>query len=99
MLGSQMFITMPFFQLYPALICTVPAEDMDIDVQQCCSREQACASSGQDYSIDWNERTSLENWTTELNLVCEAPYTIGLMGIIALLATAAGSILFGSLMD
>ena len=51
------------------------------------------------YSIDWDQRASLHNWTTELDLICADPATIGVMGTITFVSIGLGSILMGGLMD
>lgn len=51
------------------------------------------------YAINWNDEHSLHNWTTELNLICEPPLTIGIMGTLAFISIGLGALLFGSLSD
>lgn len=42
---------------------------------------------------------SLYNWTTQLDLICEEPYKIGLIGAIFYLSSSLGSFLFTNLAD
>ena len=42
---------------------------------------------------------SVENWATEFDLICKPRYLVGLMGTVYLLGFAAGSLVFGNLVD
>ena len=91
--GSQMLNMMPFLQLYPALQC---ADTQGI--YSSCTRDEACLNPN-GFAIDWGERISLDNWMTDLNLICSDPAKVGLMGSVAFISVGFGSILLGGLMD
>ena len=93
-LGSQILNMMPFLQLYPALEC--PNDDGDFSI---CKREAACKIHQYEYRINWGEHISLQNWTTELDLICMDPAKMGMMGIITFISIGIGSIILGGLID
>ena len=76
--GSQLFYSIPFYQLYPALVCREEHDDGTIELVENCSREYACELGN--YSVDYSKHISLNNWMTELDLVCEPKIKIGLIG-------------------
>ena len=84
---------MALLQLYPALKCP-DGKGGYTD----CGRDTACVDPN-GYVIDWDQRISLKNWMTELDLVCADPASIGMMGTLAFVSIGIGSILFGGLMD
>lgn len=66
-----MFQCLPFFVLFPQLKC--PSE------QPSCTRADYCTDPSR-YPIDWDSHLSLENWLGKLDIYCESPYLIALMG-------------------
>ena len=44
------------------------------------------------YKIDWNDPASLQNWMTDLDLLCEKPYLIGFLGGVGFVTSAVGSL-------
>ena len=93
-LASQTLNMMAFMQLYPALKCS-NGKGVMVD----CTQEEACALDQNETAIDWDQRISLHNWMTELNLICVNPATIGIMGTITFVSIGLGSILLGGLID
>ena len=59
-----------------------------------CDRERACSPDIKEYSFDWESHNTLNNWMTQLDLVCIPRYQIGLVGSISFIAFAVGSFLF-----
>lgn len=51
------------------------------------------------FEIDWTHQNSLKNWMTELNLICEEPIKIGLMGAISFASFSIGSLTFTDMID
>ena len=49
--------------------------------------------------IDWSHDETLQNWMTELDLTCEEPYLIGLIGGISFVSFAVGSLMFTGIID
>lgn len=43
------------------------------------------------YQIDLEGETTFQNWITDLNLLCEDPYKIGLIGALSFVSFAIGS--------
>jgi hypothetical protein len=75
----------PFLQLYPEVNCI----DEDTGLYNKCSVEQACALKTQLYSegnpiyekayiIDPDGSITLNNWMTNLDLICNERWEIGL---------------------
>lgn len=98
--GSQFFYSMPFYQQYPALKCYDKDGSLLTDLGQShhgreyCPKEFACDSSQVNhFEIDWDHSYSLNNWMTELDLICQEPYKIGLLGSISFMSFSLGSVL------
>lgn len=51
------------------------------------------------YQIDLSAPTTFQNWITDLNLVCEEPYKIGLIGALSFISFAIGSAFITKLAD
>jgi len=51
------------------------------------------------YSIDWNDGKSLQNWMTDMNLICEPAYRIGLIGSLQFVGLALGAVIFTPFAD
>ena len=49
--------------------------------------------------MDWDQRVSLYNWTTELDLICTDQAKIAIMGTIAFISIGFGSIILGGFID
>ena len=49
--------------------------------------------------VDWDQRVSIDNWMTELDLICTDPAKIGIMGTIAFISIGFGSIVLGGFID
>ena len=66
-----------------------------------CSVDDACTikKNNGSYKIDWDDQYSLNNWMTQLDLVCAQPYVIGLMGVISFVSFSIGSLLFTNIID
>ena len=65
-----------------------------------CSIQYACHSPKvHKYEIDWDSDTSLHNWTTQLNLICEEPYKIAFIGTLSFFSFSIGSIMFTNIID
>lgn len=99
---------MPFYQLYPALMCynengmLIKENDNQLGgANLYCSVDFACKQKLQNgtFKIDWKNQFSLNNWMTQLDLICEQPYKIGLMGVISFISFSVGSILFTNIID
>ena len=85
-IAGNRFLTMyPFLQLYPALNCV----DENTGLYSECTVEQACALKDHLYAegnplyekafiIDQDASITLNNWMTNLNLVCNERWEIGL---------------------
>jgi hypothetical protein len=43
------------------------------------------------YTFDFNNQYTLNNWMTDLNLICEEPYKIGLLGALSFISFTLGS--------
>ena len=114
-IGTQFFLTIPFYQLYPSLNCydklgnlIDQKEDKEFKQTEArsntqdgyCSRQYACESPKvHRYEIDWQSETSIHNWTTKLDLICEEPYKIAFIGSLSFFSFAIGSILFTNNID
>jgi MFS family permease len=62
----------------------------------------ACGKSNvlvAEYKIDWNSSLSLNNWMTQLDLICDEPYRIAFIGAISFFSFSLGSILFTAHVD
>jgi len=51
------------------------------------------------YSIEWKAGNSLQNWMTDLNLICEPAFRIGLIGSLQFIGLAVGALLFTPFSD
>jgi MFS family permease len=49
--------------------------------------------------IDWSDEASLNNWMTQLDLICEEPYKIGLIGAVYFISFSLGSLMFTGIID
>lgn len=97
-LGSQIFYCIPFYLYYPAMTCFTQQTDSEI-ISFTCDRARACQPDIVRYEFDWTDERTLNNWMTSLDLICEPPFRIGLVGSINLLAVALGSVLLTSYAD
>jgi MFS family permease len=43
------------------------------------------------YNVDYSGSTSFKNWMTELDMICEEPFKIGLLGALGFISFALGS--------
>ena len=64
-----------------------------------CDRARACQADILKYEFDWSDERTLNNWMTSLDLVCEQPYRIGLVGSINMMCVALGSVAITTLAD
>lgn len=70
-------------------------------VIQNCEVKRACGQKPFDisddkvlaYTIDLDGPTTFQNWVTDLDLVCEEPYKIGLIGALSFISFSIGSAL------
>ena len=106
-------MSIPFYQLMPALKCydfqgelmdqsvdLVSTESTDNLKDGHCSVSYACNAPAVDkWEIDWEADTTLHNWTTDLNLICEEPYKIALIGTIGFISYGIGAAIFANLTD
>ena len=70
-----MLVNMSFFELDPQLECYNP-----VNLNwTACAKSVACANE-QTWRIDYNSHKTIQNWKTELNLVCEEGGKIGMIG-------------------
>lgn len=88
-LGSQIFYLIPFYMLYPVLICK--KED---GLKFACDHFRACQKDILSYQFDYSHSHTLVNFMTQLDLVCYQPYYIGLLGTISFVSFAIGSLFF-----
>lgn len=93
--GSQFFYSIPFYQLYPALTC-VTASGLTIEacpVNRACGLEPFKNQTDRvvSYKFESSNPFTLNNWMTELDLICEEPYKIGLMGALSFISFTLGS--------
>lgn len=51
------------------------------------------------FEIDWSNKQSLNNWMTQLDLICEEPFKIGLIGAIYFVSFSLGSLMFTGIID
>lgn len=65
-----------------------------------CSVQYACKSPKVNhFEIDWNSDTSVHNWVSDLNLICNEPYEIAFIGSMSFLSFSIGSIMFTNTID
>jgi len=64
-----------------------------------CPKEAACSGTYASYEIDWDSSNSINNWMTDLNLICEPPIAISLMGVLSFISFSLGSILITQVID
>ena len=87
--GNQFFYSIPFYQAYPKLNCF----DHSSNPIENCDHKMVCKLEFKgSYEIDWKDQASLQNWMTDLDLMCEEPYLIGLIGGIVFITSAVGSL-------
>lgn len=82
--------------MYPSLICSLD----DGTIKKECDRQFICKNTpfesgarAVSYEIDWSGETTFQNWMTSLDLICEEPYKIGLMGSVSFISFSIGSLL------
>jgi len=99
--GSQLFQAIPFYTLLPRLNCHIQKTDLTFEVIQDCPKALACnlPKPHDFYAVDWTAPTSLQNWMTDFDLICEPPFRIGLIGTLQFIGLAAGALLFTPLSD
>ena len=69
-------------------------------VEAPCDTEVACSLLYTDsFRIDWLSKYSFHNWMTNLDLICEEPYKIGMIGVLSFIGFSVGSILITPLSD
>jgi MFS family permease len=93
-IGSQFFYALPFYQMYPAL-STI---DKDGNLKP-ITREKACELDRSQFQIDWDQEDSLHNWMTKLDIICEEPYKVGLIGSFSFVGFSLGSLFISRLSD
>lgn len=65
-----------------------------------CDKEFACNKKQVDsFKIDWSHSYSLHNWMTNLDLICEEPYQIGLIGSVSFISFSIGSLFTSTVAD
>ena len=52
-----------------------------------------------EYEIDWDNQSTLKNWITEYDWVCEEPFKIGFLGMISFVSFSIGSLFFTNQID
>lgn len=95
-LGGQFFYSIPFYQLYPKLDCFKDGNQL---LEECTPTIACDAELVDRFEIDWSDNMSLRNWMTELDLICEEPYKIGLIGAIYFVSYSFGSLMFTGMID
>lgn len=84
--SSFFALAFPFFELVPQLECKAKSGEW-----VSCSRKEVCSTGG-DYRIDWSSKLSVVNIITEMDLVCEEDYKIGLLGSLVFLGFMLSSL-------
>jgi MFS family permease len=98
---SEFFSAIPFYALVPRLNCHIQKEDGTWEILEGCPKGLACNLPKEEdfYTIDWNDGKSLQNWMTDLNLICEPAYRIGLIGSLQFIGLALGALIFTPFSD
>lgn len=100
--GSQFYHSSPFYLRKPALRCFDHKGFLIADKEygEYCSRMMACDKEITSYyDIDYEHGHSINNWFTQLDLVCEERYKIGMLSTISYVSFAIGSVLFTNQID
>ena len=87
-LGSQIFYLIPFYMYYPALICHTENNSFE------CDHHRACEADIARYELNWESHDTLNNWMTQLNLICIEPFYIGILGSVSFICFSIGSFFF-----
>ena len=80
--------------MYPGLICT----DSNGNTFE-CDRYRACDKDISKYEYNWDDPRTLDNWMTQLDLICVEPFYIGLLGSISFVCFAVGAFSFTKYAD
>ena len=65
-----------------------------------CTAEYACDKRRVDsFKIDWTHCNSIHNWMADLNLICEEPYKIGMIGSVSFISFSLGSLVTTQIAD
>lgn len=102
---NQFYYSLPFYLQYPALQCYDTAGELMYTGHpqhgpEYCTSEVACDSDRVDhYKVDYSHSYSVSNWMTDLDMICEPPYKIGLFGSVSFLSFSLGSLLITNQAD
>ena len=88
--NQHIFQCLPYLILFPKYSC--PPEKPD------CTYEDNCRDPTL-YPVDWNNELSLHNWVEKLNLQCDSPYNIALMGSMYFAGSLASGIVVTRIAD
>lgn len=94
---SSAMASIPFLELQPVYLCTYQNSPESPPYE--CLPSDFCNKPEISVQIDYTEKTSLHNWTEQLDLSCKEPYEIGLLGSANFLGTVVALPFVGRFAD
>ncbi|CAI2365007.1 unnamed protein product [Moneuplotes crassus] len=90
--AELMVFASPFLELIPPMQCLIENK------WETCEKEQACAPGAQ-YVLVEDDKYSLKNWVTDLDLVCSPEWKIGLIGSAIFVGMFLGALVLSPISD